>query len=126
MLVRMATAKPAIFRHGIICLFIFAVSACAATQQSTHACAPPSASYNDLNARQFFDAYVVCSRSGESKHAALMIVLGQIRALSDMTVLTPVDETDQQKMAKLYSDFFTSSADWATMTYTAARRQWKR
>lgn len=106
MLIGMAATKLAIFRPGVICLFMLTVSACAATQQSTHACAPPSASYNDLNARQFFDAYVVCSRSGESKNAALMIVLGQIRALSDMTVLTPVDETDQQKIAKLYSDFF--------------------
>jgi hypothetical protein len=71
-------------------------------------CSSSPASYGEFDANQLFEAFTVCSQSGDHKIAALLIALGQIRAITDMTILAPINEDEAQKVGKLYGTVYYS------------------
>ena len=98
--------EPRTYFTVLICTVAVMITLCFARESHATECASLSASFDDYNADQLFEAYTACSQSGDHENAALLIALGQIRAITDLTLLTPVNEDAAQKVGKLYSSVY--------------------
>lgn len=88
------------------CIFAFLTPACATQEQNTSECGAAIKAYSDLNANGLFNAFLTCAQSEDYEDANVMIMLGQIRAMADMTILTPIDDQSSKKVSDLYSQLF--------------------
>ena len=93
---------------ALSCAFAFIMTQCFAQGLPSAECSSSPASHDEFNASQLFEAFTVCSQSGDHKNAALLIAFGQIRAMTDMTILAPINDDEAQKVGKLYGAVYYS------------------
>lgn len=70
------------------------------------ACSTAVVSASDLNALALFEGAVSCSREGRQKDTNFLMILGQIRAIADMTILTPLDDANAERAGELYTQLY--------------------
>jgi hypothetical protein len=66
------------------------------------ACSTAVASASDINATAHFQGAASCAREGRQEDTNFLVIVGQIRAIADMTVLTPLDDENEKRVADLY------------------------
>ena len=59
-----------------------------------------------LNGWELFEAADACAREEVADDAVFLLLAGQVRGLTDMTLLTPVSAADMQVVAELYGAMF--------------------
>lgn len=59
-----------------------------------------------LNGGQLFEAAEACAEGGEADDAVFLMLAGQVRALTDMSLLTPDSEGDEAAAGQLYGTLF--------------------
>ena len=59
-----------------------------------------------LNGPQFFRAAEDCARNGAAMDSVFLLLAGQVRAMSDLSVLRPQTESDEIAMGELYSAIY--------------------
>lgn len=59
-----------------------------------------------LNGGQLFDAAEACAREGAADDAVFLLLAGQVRALTDLSLLKPVSEEEQRAVTRLYGALY--------------------
>jgi hypothetical protein len=98
-----------LMRAVIVGLVTAVVSSCSTLephQQPHSPCETFLAGTPDLNAKGMFDAAAACAGEGRKEDANRLMMLGQIRAVTDMSVLEPADEDAMTAAGELYGAIF--------------------
>jgi hypothetical protein len=69
-------------------------------------CAYAVASASNLTATALFTGAVSCSQEGRKEDTNFLMILGQIRAMADLTIFVPADDSSRKKGAELYSEVY--------------------
>jgi hypothetical protein len=70
------------------------------------ACSTAVASASGINVPALFEGAVSCSEEGRQEDTNFLMILGQIRALSDLTILTPLDDESSKRASELYIQLY--------------------
>src|SRR5262249_54088641 len=70
------------------------------------ACSTAVASASEINAPALLEGAVSCSREGRQEDTNFLMILGQIRALSDLTIFTPLDDENSERAGRLYTQVY--------------------
>jgi hypothetical protein len=84
----------------------FAIAAVASAAELPTQCSNSLDRAAQLNATQLFDASATCGAEKRAFEATLLMIEGQIRAMTDMELLAPKTDQDQILGAKLYWKIF--------------------
>jgi hypothetical protein len=74
--------------------------------QEMSACSTAVASAPDINASALFDGAISCSQEGRPEDTNFLMIIGQIRAISDLAIFTPLDDGSSEKAAALYGRLY--------------------
>jgi hypothetical protein len=75
-------------------------------QTPAEICATAVRSAATLNGSALFAGATTCAQTERKEDANFLILLGQIRALSDLTILTPSDEESTTRAGQLYAQIY--------------------
>jgi hypothetical protein len=73
---------------------------------SPSACTTAIASASQINGFALFEGSIACAQEGRQKDANFLIILGQIRAMTDLSILSPADDQNTAKAGQLYSQLY--------------------
>lgn len=76
------------------------------SQAQDDICSSAVAAAAEINAIELFKGAVTCAREENVADGHFLLILGQIRGMSDMTILEPLNEADAQTVGELYSAIF--------------------
>jgi hypothetical protein len=70
------------------------------------ACAAGVESAAVLNATALFEGALSCAKADRQEDSNFFLILGQVRAISDLTIFTPTDDAASAKAAALYGQLY--------------------
>lgn len=99
-------AALAVILISILCGCQSAGHIAPAVPAESSACSSVVASVSDVNALELFEGAVACSRESRQEDTNFLMIVGQIRAISDLTILTPLDDENSQRASELYMQLY--------------------
>jgi len=102
---RVTKAVDVIRLAAVIAAALLSGQGCGAEEApiaETTACSTAVASAPQFNGSQLFDGSASCAQEKREGDTNYLIILGQLRAMADMLILTPLDEANAAKAARLY------------------------
>jgi hypothetical protein len=60
----------------------------------------------DLNGHEVFNAVTVCAAAGQKEDTNFLMLLGQIKSMTDMTIYKPANEDEAEKVTDLYGKIY--------------------
>ncbi|NQY36321.1 MAG: hypothetical protein HRT37_15370 [Alteromonadaceae bacterium] len=82
--------------------WIIQTRAYASSDESLVACNDVMGKVHSLNAYELWQGANVCGRADDLNRATFLILSGQIRAMTDMGVLTPASDEDEIQVGELH------------------------
>lgn len=89
--------------------WIIQTRAYASSDESLVACNDVMGKVHSLNAYELWQGANVCGRADDLNRATFLILSGQIRAMTDMGVLTPASDEDEIQVGELYGKLYYQS-----------------
>lgn len=77
-----------------------------AADQAPSACTTALEAASRINGSALFDGAVSCAQEKRDADTNFLIILGQVRSMPDMIILTPLDEANAEKASALYGRIF--------------------
>ncbi len=89
---------------SVICLMSLAIqsTAYASTDDESPACKDAIDNSHLLNAHELWQGAGECGKANDQYHVTLLLLLGQIRAMTDMGMLKPASDEEEIKIGELY------------------------
>src|SRR5690349_5972988 len=85
---------------------VWCATAMPSAAQQSDACVNALRAAATLNGFALFAGATACARADRKEDTNLLILVGQIRSMSDLTILTPTDEQSQARAGELYGRIY--------------------
>lgn len=94
------------YKHIAAAALVWCIAAGPGVAQQTDACATAVQSAATANGAALFTGATACAQADRQEDANFLILVGQIRSMSDLTILTPTDEQSQGRAGELYGQIY--------------------
>lgn len=91
---------------GLIAFLAAVLALADNTRAQDDACSTAVAAAAEINASALFDGAVACSKEERLEDTHFLLILGQIRAMTDLTILEPLEGADVDKAGALYMKIY--------------------
>lgn len=100
----MFTKSKVGLQFSTVALFFISISTLAAEKPIT--CSEAIKNAEQLNADDLWDGAIVCAESDLKHESSFLLIAGQIRAMTDMSLLQPISDEEGVKASNLYGNLY--------------------